>query len=292
MNVEQKIHLKKSHDRIRGAVDQWLSSVASERVTVESSHGSLRQAGFIYFADKPSRSWVILVHPYRMSHVFMQKHALLYAASGFNVLAIDLVGCGESEGDVMRMGADDALDVLRWARYLVHRFGTDIDIVLHGCSLGASAVLAASGRCAIPQVGAVIAESGFDTLPHIVTHVVNVVAPHMGFLAEKLFAGCAKQMYHMDVDKNSALPYVSSSQIPTLFLHAEDDRVITSDMLDNLYECCSAPLKRIHRFPGVGHLEAFDDDPKGYMDVVNGFLREVDAARKANHIATKDKNAE
>lgn len=184
----------------------------------------------------------------------------------------------------MKLGADDSLDILRWVRYLVSRFGTDIDVILHGCSLGASAVLAASGRCAIPQVSAVISDSGFDSLSHIIKHISNRLVPHSGCLAEKLISGCAKQQYHMDISQNSASLYVASSQIPTLFLQGTKDQFITLDMTQNLYDACSAPIKSLHYFPEMGHLEAFDNDPQAYMDVVDDFLEHVQTVRNAKHI--------
>lgn len=276
-SVEQRIVLEKSKKRMHASVDEWLSHAAYEEVHQQSTSDLSDLAATIYFADVPSRRWAILAHPYKSSHIYMRRYALMYASFGYNVLSLDMYACGDSGGTIMKMGANDALDILRWVRYLDRRFGNDIRIVLHGCSMGASAVLAASGRCAIPQVCAVVADSGFDTLPHIIEHVHNVLVPHTGHVVEKLMAHSAKHMYHMDINANSPVIYISSSHIPTLFLAGGNDRVVSSEMTKNLYTSCSAPLKSLHVFPEMGHLEAFTYDPKAYIAVVKDFLKRTES---------------
>ena len=104
----------------------------------------------VYVSNVNSNKWVVLVHP------FMTSGALIYNAiggmyeeQGYNVLAPDLRGFGNSDGSVA-MGYLESLDIYDWIKDLntnwsnSNRYGVNVaptTIVVHGISLGGATTL-------------------------------------------------------------------------------------------------------------------------------------------------------
>lgn len=256
-------------------VQEWYHDANRERVSVLVENGAIRLSARIFHAERPSRMWVILAHSYRSSAREMEKIALMYANNGFNVLNADLRAHGESEGTLICGGWQDGQDVLEWVSYLTSRFGSDISIVLHGQSMGAAAVLNASGWAQFPQVVAVVADSAYATMRDVALRLMRrmFIPP-----AEPLYAALRlATLVRCDIDLSKCNPVdsVVSSRIPTLFIHGANDDIVPSVEAANLYYACGAESKRLHIVPGAGHLAPYFVDPLGYEDVVFGFFEKA-----------------
>lgn len=131
------------------------SSVSSEVVTIRSSsvcskYGddseycldgtSKKLSANIYVKDKNSSNWVILLHGNTLSGKFMyQSMGSMYTENGYNIIAPDFRGQGDSDGKVA-MGYLESLDSYDWIRYLNENYDVD-NLVVHGVSLGGATTL-------------------------------------------------------------------------------------------------------------------------------------------------------
>ena len=70
--------------------------------------------------------------------------ARTYYLNGYNVLLVDNRRHGQSEGKYVGFGVLDRLDLRNWVKYVINRFGSNVQIFLHGISMGAATVLMAS----------------------------------------------------------------------------------------------------------------------------------------------------
>ena len=61
------------------------------------------------------------------------------------MLLVDERSHGDSEGEYIGFGCLDRMDALGWIEWLVGRCGEDMEILLHGTSMGGATVLMASG---------------------------------------------------------------------------------------------------------------------------------------------------
>ena len=102
----------------------------------------------VYKNEKASNKWALLIHPFMMSGETMANAVgPYYYEAGYNILAIDLRGFGDSEGSVA-LGFLESLDAYDWLVEMNTNkavFG-DIDhIIVHGTSLGAATTNFLSG---------------------------------------------------------------------------------------------------------------------------------------------------
>src|SRR5690625_3928470 len=149
----------------------WYDEQMITRLSKVSNDGLLLRADLIEH-DSQKKKAVILVHGFRKEKLDMRQFAKLYHDLGYHVLLIDARGHGESEGVYYAFGGHDRLDIVRWIRVLTVDFHME-DIILHGNSMGAAAVLMTSGETLPEQVKGIIADSSFTTMTDELTHQLN-----------------------------------------------------------------------------------------------------------------------
>jgi pimeloyl-ACP methyl ester carboxylesterase len=134
-----------------------------ERVHFKSANGARLSAVFGAAAGERATGAVVLAHPMGVAAKgFWLKygHAELLRQSGFDVLAFDFNGFGESES----VDFDYPGDAIAAGEYLQQRVGHDA-ISLVGASFGAGYALCAMSREAHPYRAAVL-EAAFPSLPY------------------------------------------------------------------------------------------------------------------------------
>jgi alpha-beta hydrolase superfamily lysophospholipase len=260
-------------------LEAYEAEAVTERIVRTTDGGQVRLVGYLYYAVKPARRWVILVHGYRGRHEEMRRYAALYAQHGFNVFMPDLRSHGESDGRYIGMGWTDGDDILDWADYLVERFGGDIDIVLHGHSMGAATVLAASARSRAPQIVSVIADSGYSSVWDVMARAGRMVFHVPSFPLLNAANTCFKARGGYDLHAASFEHAIRFSHTPTLIIHGAEDRFVPVRMAPRLYHACGAPIKELHVIPNAGHVMAQLVDPHAYEQMVFGFLGRVENGR-------------
>ena len=229
-------------------------------------------AGFIYTTTQPSKKWVILVHGYSGSHRDVEIMGSFYAEQGYNVLAPDLRCHGESKGDFIGMGWTDRLDIEKWMEFLVATYGKDIRIVLHGHSMGGATVLMASGEALPNQLVAVISDCSYTS----VWEIFDLRFRDTFKISSCLFLEDANFNFHLrggyDLKEASVCNQVAKSQTPTLFIHGDEDTFVPTDMVYELFEACSARVKKLLVVHGAGHTQSNQMKPELYFNTVFSFL--------------------
>ncbi|MBQ8016058.1 MAG: alpha/beta hydrolase, partial [Clostridia bacterium] len=150
-----------------------------------------RLRGYLLPAEKPSDVYVFCSHGYR--NCGKGEFALIvkfYHDKGYNVFLVDHQASGESDGKYIGFGYHECPDCLRWLDFLLERFGSDIQIILHGISMGCATVTMMSGSGKLPDaVKFIVADCGYtsayDEFMSNVGSMKNVIAPVMS-LANKI----------------------------------------------------------------------------------------------------------
>jgi fermentation-respiration switch protein FrsA (DUF1100 family) len=220
-----------------------------------------------------SHRWALCVHGYRDSSLDMGFYASHYADQGWNVLLPDLRGHGMSQGDYVGMGWLDRLDLLDWLEWILRR-DPQAQVLLHGISMGASAVLMATGEPLPPQVKAAVSDCAYTSAQEQFRHVgeaqLKLPLPAPLMLSSLGLVGRLKTGYWLR--QASALKQVAKSATPTLFIHGTEDHFVPVEMAQRLYCAAACKEKSLLLVPGAGHILSAPTDPVLYWETIDAFL--------------------
>ena len=225
-----------------------------------------------YYEYAPGAPIELMLHGYRgESERDMSGGIQRCFALGRSALVVDQRGCGRSEGDVITFGAKEHKDCLCWVDHMVHRFGSDVKIILTGISMGAATVVMASG-CELPEnVIGVLADCGCSSAKEIIQLVIRNrigLPPKLAYpfvrLGARLFGG-------FDPDTASAVDAIRNTKVPVIFYHGDADDFVPSYMSRDMYDACPS-RKELIIIPGAAHGLSFPKDPDTYLRTLSAFF--------------------
>ncbi len=233
--------------------------------------------GYFVKAKKDTNKTVLMIHGYRSCNFYEFAHfALMYLERfEWNVLIVDDYAHGQSDGKYIGFGWMDRLDIRRWADWLVNRMGEDCHIILHGCSMGAAAVLTAAGEEKLPcQVRAVVADCGFSSLhkfcKDIAKKYLHIPLFPIYYIADlfcRLSAGYS-------FNRANAAKSAANITIPTLIIHGVNDPVTACENANIIFDALNCP-KKLLLVPEAGHGQSILYDRKGYEQAVADLISNI-----------------
>ena len=255
---------------------EWMNNHPKrEDIFLTSEDGLQLHANFIPQENEECHRYAICVHGYGDSAegvgLFARQY---YEAYGMHVLLPDLRGHGASEGNVVGMGLPDSGDLQRWIRWIVQQ-DRDAEIVMHGVSMGAAAILQVTGKRLPSQVKAVVSDSAYTSAQDELRFQYNQ-KKHLiptGLMMFFLRIVCRLRA-KFDFFQASPVRAVEDSVTPTLFIHGEDDEVVPPSMMPRLFEAAGCK-KEFLWIGGAGHIGAVIEDPDTYWARVEKFYKKL-----------------
>ena len=264
---------------IRKINNQRLYDSNPEDLTLTSVDGLQMKA---WFVPADSKRFVICVHGYRcngpdeFSHMFPFYHDTM----GYNYLLPDLTGHGRSEGGYACFGSKDSKNILLWVDYLINRFGEDIEIILHGISMGAATVMNCNEMSPPDQVKIVIEDCGFTSTIDIMNNTLKDMIGfpmkplvYLGSVFSKIKAG-----YFFS--ESDPLGNMSKAKNPMLFIHGEEDTYVPFEHGQKLYDAC--PVEKDFLWvPDTVHAFSYYNAREEYEQKIKDFIkRHMDKAEE------------
>lgn len=228
--------------------------------------------GYLLKADKPSDVYVFASHGYRCwgkrEFRLMTK---FYHDLGFNVCIVDHQAHGESEGKYIGFGSHESRDGMQWLRFINDTFGSNIQIILHGVSMGCATVTLMSGNPDLPKnVKFTVADCGYTSpWAEFDYQLKNAHVPSSPLLDGANFFN--KRIAKYDFKKVDSVESVKHAQVPMLFIHGTKDDFVPTYMVNELYDACSSD-KDILLVEGAGHAESYPTDSAAYEAKVRSFI--------------------
>lgn len=250
---------------------RWLEGMPYINVYIKSFDG-LRLYGALL--ENYSDKIVICVHGFTGSgKKDFASLAQAYYKNGYNVLLVDNRAHGQSEGKYVGFGVLDRLDLRNWVKYVINRFGSNVQIFLHGISMGAATVLMASSI--MPKnVRGIIADCGFTSVYEIFEYVLKrdyhlpkFPIIYLTNIMSKIRAGYG----YKDVNTTAE---IARSDIPILFIHGENDEFVPLWMTMKNYSHCKA-YKELFIVRESEHAESHYIDKKGYERRILTFIEKM-----------------
>ena len=232
------------------------------RWSIRSARGEPLQ-GFYFPGTGSGRRVAFIVHGYRSEHADTAGRFYdFWAARGFDLFCCDHTAHGESGGDHVGFSVLEAEDCLQWLSELIARLGPDVEIVLHGFSMGGATVLAMSDRLP-PQVKLIIEDSGFASAEAQLRAQLGPVYPLMRAV-NRLSAG-------YDLADGDVRAHLARASVPILFVHGMEDTTVPYENGPALYAFYQGEKACLFT-PGARHIETLHVAPDAYAAAVDRMI--------------------
>ncbi len=195
-----------------------------------------------------SKGTVILFHGFSGQKAGMLDKANVFLNLGYNVLLVDFMGSGGSEGNQTTIGYLEAAQVKTCFDYLKN--SGENNIYLFGTSMGAVAIMKALGDYTIKPNGIII-ECPFGTMYETVcARFKTMNAPTFPMAGLLVFWGGAQNGFWA-FDHNPR-EYAKNINCPTLLLYGEQDDKVSKKEIDEIFSNLPGD-KYLKTYPRAGH---------------------------------------
>lgn len=250
---------------------EWLSHVPALYYHLENEDGNDLEAK-LYKSENPSKRFVIGLHGYR-SDGTSEFAAMMpfYLSNGFNVLLPDHQSHGGSEGEFITFGDQESRDALLWIRFLIEQYGKDIEIAIHGVSMGAATALQLAGFENLPKnVKFIVEDCGYSSAKAEIMEAMKSAKMNrlLYYPIEKYFKLRTKK----NLKNVNGILAVEKSRTPILFIHGLSDKLIPYTMSEDLYDHCISD-KELFLVRNADHAQSWFKDSVGYKKHILEFAR-------------------
>lgn len=250
--------------------DFWFENVDKTKQWLLSEDDTLLHATAIK-NENPTNRWVLCAHGYGVYGTQILDIAKSFYDQGYNCLIPDFSAHGESEGSYSTLGWKEKDEVSNWVQWIIKQ-NPNAEIVLHGVSMGANAVLNAAGDTLPKNVKCVISDSAYSTLEGLLKYQIsqylklplNILIPGV-----KVFA---KFKAKFTIENANTIEQVKKSTIPTLFIHGEEDSFVPYSMVFELFYDCTSE-KDLITYAQSRHADSFLQ--QDYFERIFEFIQRV-----------------
>ena len=253
---------------------KWLTGYGFEKYTMVNDRGQ-KLCGYLMKPEKESKVYVFGAHGYRSDGKGEWCHYAKHWVEemGYNMFFVDHQSAGESDGRYIGFSSYESKDCLRWLHFMNEEFGNDIQIILHGISMGSATVMLMTGSDDLPgNVKFTIADCGFTSAYDEFAEKLKPL--HMPKLSLSLINSINVRKAGYDFKKDTdALSAVAKAKIPMLFIHGGMDNFVPTYMVYQLYEACSSEHKDLLIVPEADHARSYYFGKKEYDEKTDEFIK-------------------
>lgn len=225
-----------------------------------------------YFPGPDTQKIVICFHGYTSDgmHDFIGLSDY-YMRNGYGMLLVDERAHGKSEGTYIGFGCLDRHDALGWIQWVIQECGPQVQILLHGISMGGSTVLLTSSMELPLQVKGIISECGFTSPKEVFTHVLHTMYHLPAFPMIQISDYVNRKKAGFGLDECNAAREVRNAKVPILLIHGDGDTFVPCEMCEKIYENCTSPKTRLI-IKDAAHAECYYKDTEAYEQALDTFV--------------------
>lgn len=194
-----------------------------------------------------------------------------YLKNGYAMLLPDARAHGESEGTYIGFGVEDRWDAIKWINWVISECGKDVQILLHGTSMGGATVLMTSGLMLPPQVKGIISDCAFTSAKAVFTHVLHSMYHMPAFPIIQIANVVNKRKAGYALDECNAAIEVKKADVPILLIHGDKDFFVPLSMCEEIYKNCKPGTVRLI-VEGASHAESYYKETEKYEMALNEFI--------------------
>ena len=221
--------------------------------------------GLLYRTAENNKKVVIAFHGYQGGCYWdMARFAPMYEKLNCDYLLIQERAHENSEGQRVTFGVKEKRDGIVWCREIIRRYGEDVQILLHGVSMGAATILCMSGEADLPvQVKGIAADCGYCNMYEETDNVLKKIPELPRKIMLELISIWSVVYTGSSLEALSPENAVKHARIPALLIHGEEDALVPHYMqarIANAY----AGEKTVMSVPGAAHVMSWLKDPVQY----------------------------
>ncbi len=253
---------------------KWLLDYGFERYTMVNDRG-MKLRGYLMKPEKESKVYVFGSHGYRSDGKGEWCHYAKHYVEelGYNMFFVDHQAAGESEGQYIGFSSFESKDALKWINFMTEEFGSDIQIILHGISMGSATVMLMTGSGELPEnVKFTIADCGFTSAyDEFAYSLESMKVPSFPLIPLINSINTKKAGYDFRKDTN-ALDAVAKAKIPMLFVHGGRDDFVPTYMVYLLHNACASEYKDLLIIPEADHAQSYRFGKAEYDKKIDEFI--------------------
>lgn len=225
--------------------------------------------------ERPTGRTVLLLHGFaEASGALQAMRVSTLNEAGWNAVALDLRGYGESGGQFASFGGREADDVRCWLDTLEKKGSANqpFEPVLWGRSMGAA--IAARAAALDPRVRALILESPMVDLDEAMAVWFRKRRAPLPRLLARLATRRAGRIAGVSLTRPRPIEFASRVHRPALIIHGTDDTLIPTAEVKRFAAALALP-PRVIEVPGAGHADVIAIGGESLLEQVTLFLRDI-----------------
>lgn len=256
--------------------EDYINSLPYETFQLKSPYGYMIH-GRVYLqapeeGTEASKEFAVLVHGITMNLYGSLKYLPFFFKKGFNVVVFDLRNHGETGGENTSYGYFEKWDLSTVTDYLYREYGQDIQIGLHGESMGGT--IAMLNMAMDQRISFGIIDCAFSDLAELLLLKLQQDSK----IKSKKMIGFVNVLIKMragfSIEDVSPLKELPTIKQPLLFIHGSDDAYIPPMMSKAMY-AFKMDKKFIYIADGAVHGTSMASDPQRYDEEITSFLNEI-----------------
>ena len=217
-----------------------------------------------------SRKYVILTHGYTSNRYGSVKYLGVYRNLGFNCVLYDCRGHGENLPAPCSIGNLESQDLFHVIEDTYQRYGEDIELGLHGESMGSATSLSVLKYH--PKVKFVVADCGFASLYDLMGYLYR--QNNAGFMLDPVNTVMGK-LYHFNLKQTCPRDALKGNEIPLCLIHGSADTFVPPENSDEL-AAVTAGYREVHKIEGAEHARSrYVLGEEAYTEIVKSFLEKL-----------------
>ncbi|MBF8150732.1 alpha/beta fold hydrolase [Winogradskyella sp. F6397] len=221
-----------------------------KKLTITTYDGLKQYALLTYSSLAESKGTIILLHGSSHTKEHFLELSEFLSTNGFNSVALDIRGYGESEGQIFTYGVNETKDIQKWVDDLINKEGLD-NIGVWGQSIGGALALQAMGTDQRIKYG--ISESAYTDLK---SNVQGFFRRNTGFsfaLLSNFLAERAGSIGDFNADEASPVKYAKKITQPVLVVHGRKDIAINISKGKTNFANIKSKDKKFIELKSAGH---------------------------------------
>lgn len=262
----------------------WFQDIPKEDIYIKSYDSLKLHAYYIPSFNKKSNNVAIIVHGYQSKATDMIIIGKMYAELGFQVILVDMRGHGESEGNFTSFGYYEKYDLKKWINYALRTYGSDVNILIHGVSMGSATTMMVTGLDIPENIKFLLLDSGFTYVKETFTNTrksngLKIFYPGLNLVTYT--------KHKFTFNMISPIKQMEKNTIPFLIVQGDKDTAVPVSMAKALYNSSPANSKDLLIVQDSKHALGFRDDYNLCREALYKNIKPIFDIKKTYNINTE-----